>query len=99
MALKPCDPAGQVIETPPMVTANGAGADQIARRPSPQQEADRLDQDGLAGSRLSRQDVEAGAELELDRVDDCEPFDGEEPEHGKRGNSNPSIGLTAISLP
>ena len=28
MALKPCEPAGQVIETPPTVTENGAGADQ-----------------------------------------------------------------------
>src|SRR5262245_15916952 len=28
MALKPCDPAGQVIGTPPIVTVYGAGADQ-----------------------------------------------------------------------
>ena len=75
-----------------------AGADEVARRAAAEQQADRLDEDRLAGPGLAGQDVEAGLELDLDRVDDREMLDAEEAEHAeKRENSNRNIGLTAVS--
>ena len=66
-----------------MVADVFAGADQVARRAAAEQQADRFDQDRLAGAGLAGQDVEAGVELDLDRVDDREVLDAEEAEHRK----------------
>ena len=75
-----------------------AGADEVAGRAAAEQQPDRLDEDRLAGPGFARQDVEAGLELDLDRVDDGEAFDAEEAKHGgkKSENSNRNIGLTAV---
>ena len=83
-----------------MVARVLAGADEVARRAAAEQQADGLDQDRLAGAGLAGQDVEAGVELDLDRVDDREVRDAEEAEHAESDeNSNPNIGLTAVSQP
>src|SRR3954464_3661803 len=70
--------------------------DEIAGRPSAEQQADRLDEYGLPRPGFAGQDVQTGIELHLDRIDDCEPFDTQEAEHLKEENSNANIGLTGI---
>ena len=47
-----------------------AGADQVSRGAAADQQADRADQDGLAGAGLAGEDVEARLELELEAIDD-----------------------------
>jgi hypothetical protein len=74
-----------------------AGTDEVARGASAKQQPDGFDEDGLAGPGFATEDVQAGLELDLYRVDDCQPPDAKEPEHRKEGNSNPNIGLTAFS--
>ena len=74
-----------------------AGADEVAGRPTAKEKPDRFHEDGFTGPGLACEDVQAGLELDLNRVDDCQPPDAKEPEHRKEGNSNPNIGLTAFS--
>ena len=75
-----------------------AGTNEVARGPAAQQEADGLDENGLAGAGFSGQDVEAGLELDLRGVDDREAFDAEKAQHGgkKSEKFNRNIGLTAV---
>ena len=58
-----------------------AGANQIGGRAGAEQQADRLDEDRLAGSGLAGQDVEAGLELDLDGLDHRKVADAEEAQH------------------
>ena len=60
-----------------------AGADEVAGRAPAEQQADRLDENGLAGAGFAGQDVQAGVELDLDRVDDREVPDAQEAKHAK----------------
>ena len=60
-----------------------AGADEVARGAAAEQQADGLDEDRLAGAGFAGQDVQAGVELDLDRVDDREVLDAKEAEHRK----------------
>ena len=76
-----------------------AGADEVAGRAAAEQQADRLDEDRLAGAGFARQDVEAGLEFDLDGVDDRQVADAQEAKHGRSENSNHNIGLTAIAAP
>src|SRR5262245_45870247 len=46
-----------------------AGSDEVCGGSRPEKEADSLDEDGLARSGLTREDVEARLELDLDRLD------------------------------
>ena len=62
-----------------------AGTDEVARRPAPEQQPDRFNENGLAGPGLAGQHVEPGLELDVDRVDDGEPGDAKEPEHRMKG--------------
>ena len=57
------------------------GANQISRCARAEEQADRLDEDRLAGTSLAGQHVEAAVELDLDRLDDCEIADTEKEEH------------------
>ena len=59
-----------------------ARTDEVGRSAPSDQEADGADQDALARPRLTRQDGEAGAELQLEAVDDCKMLDAQEAEHG-----------------
>ena len=61
-----------------------ARADEVAGGAAAEQQADGLDEDGLAGAGLAGQDVEAGVELDLDRVDDREVPDAQEAKHAER---------------
>ena len=63
-----------------------AGPHQIGRRAGAEQQADRLDEDGLARAGLAGQDVEAGLELDLDGLDHRKVADAEKTEHA-RGTS------------
>ena len=74
-----------------------AGAHEVARRPSAEQKADRLHEDRLPRAGFAGQDVQAGVELDLDRVDHREVLDAQEAKHAESENSNRNIGLTAIS--
>src|SRR5688572_12520531 len=58
-----------------------ARADEIRRGAGAEQETHGLDEDGLAGPRLPRQDVEARLELDLDGLNHREAADAEEAEH------------------
>ena len=58
-----------------------ARPDEVGRGAAAEEQADRLDEDRLAGAGFAGQDVEARAELDLDRFDDGQVSDGEEPEH------------------
>src|SRR5207244_13565152 len=67
------------------------GADELARSPVPEEQTDGLHEDRFAGPGLTGKDVESRIELDLDRVDDGEPFDAEEAKHSivaaeQRGN-------------
>src|SRR5207253_7192577 len=73
------------------------GPDKVARRAPAQEQADRLNENRFAGSGFACQDIEAGVEFHLDRVDDREVADLQKAEHEKGKNSNGNIGLTAIS--
>ena len=70
-----------------MVAGVLAGADEVARGAAAEQQADGLDEDRLAGAGLARQDVQAGVELDLDRVDDREVPDAQEAEHAERART------------
>ena len=61
-----------------------AGPNELARRPAPEQQADRLDEDRLAGAGLAGQDVQAGIELQFDRIDDRKVFNPEKAEHREK---------------
>src|SRR5688572_16949738 len=58
-----------------------AGADEVRGRPGAQQQADGLDDDRLACSRLSGQDVEARLELDLDGLNHRKVADAEQAQH------------------
>jgi len=59
-------------------------ADQVARGAVSEQQTDSLDENRLAGAGFACQHIEARRELDLDRIDDRQPFDAKEPEHGER---------------
>src|SRR3954453_3933228 len=65
-----------------------AGADEIGRRASANQESDRADQDRLSSPRFPRQDVESGFEFQFEAVDDGEVSDGKETQHERRSKYN-----------
>ena len=48
-----------------------------------EQEAHGFDEYRLAGARLTRQDVQARVEFDLNRVDDREVLDAQEAKHGE----------------
>src|SRR5262249_39560566 len=58
-------------------------SDQIAGGATAKEQSDRLDEYRLPRAGLAGQDVEAGVELHLDRVDDREMLNAQEAEHGK----------------
>ena len=60
-----------------------AGAHQVARGASPEQQADGFDEDRLAGAGLAGQDVEAGVEFDLDRVNHRKVLNAQEAKHGE----------------
>ena len=60
-----------------------AGPDEVGRGAPAEQQADRFDEDRLPGAGFAGQDVQAGVELDLDRVDDSQVPDAEEAEHRK----------------
>jgi hypothetical protein len=62
-----------------------AGTNEVAGRASAQQEPDGLDQDGLACPGLARQNIEAGLEFNLRRVDHGQAFDAQKAKHGAKG--------------
>ena len=73
-----------------------AGPDEVAGRAAAEQQVDCSDENRLAGAGFAGQDVQAGVEFDLDRIDDRQMGDAKETKHRKRGNSNPNIGLTAV---
>ncbi len=74
-----------------------AGADEVARGSTAEQQPDGFDKDRLSRPGFAREDVEPGIEFDLDRVDDREVPYAQETKHvEKRENSNRSIGLTAV---
>ena len=74
-----------------------AGPDEVAGGAAAEQEIDRSDENRLARSGFAGQDVQAGVEFDLDRIDDRKVGDREESEASERDeNSNPNIGLTAV---
>ncbi len=73
-----------------------ASPDEVARCPPAEEQADRFDEDRLAGPGFAAQHVQTRVELDLDRVDDRQTSDREEAKHRREENSNPNIGLTAI---
>ncbi len=60
----------------------GAGADDVGAATPAEDEPERIEQDRLPRPGLSGQDVEAGAEVELQPVDDQDVADVEAAEHG-----------------
>ena len=66
-----------------------AGAHQVGRRTAAQQEADGLDEDGLAGPGFARQDVERMFKLDRDRLDDRQVADGKVAQHRRGGEGMP----------
>ena len=58
-----------------------AGADEVGRRAAADEQTNRLDDDRLAGARLAREDVEAGLELDLERLDDGQMPNAQKPDH------------------
>lgn len=61
-----------------------SGADQIARRAAPEQQADGADQHRLSGTGLASQNVEAWSKLNLDSIDDRELLNSKKSQHWKR---------------
>ena len=57
------------------------GPHEVGGRTSPEQEADGLDQNRLAGARLAGQRGEAAVELDLDGLDHREVADAQQAEH------------------
>ncbi len=53
-----------------------AGANEVLRRATAEQEPDGFDEDGFAGAGLARQDVERLFKVDGDRLDDREVADG-----------------------
>ena len=74
-----------------------ASSNEVSRRASAEEQADGFDEHRLAGARFAGQDVQARAELDFDRVDHGQSSDAQEAKHEKKENSNPNIGLTAVS--
>ena len=58
-----------------------AGPHELGAGAPADEQPDGADEDGFAGAGLTREDVEAGRELELEPVDDGEVGDAEEPNH------------------
>ncbi len=61
----------------------GVGAHEVAPRACSQREGQSVEDDGLARSRLSREDVQAGAEGDLQIVDDGEVRYSQQTQHGE----------------
>jgi len=70
--------------------------DQVTRCTSSKQQPDGLHENRFARSGFARQDVQAGVEFDLSRIDNREVGNAQETQHLKRENSNPNIGLTAV---
>ena len=89
--LRPCAVISRrtISSSPPrskmasIVAASSPGADEVGRRAAAEEQADRFDEDRLAGAGFAGEDVEAGLELDLDGVDDREVADAEEAKHRK----------------
>ena len=69
-------------ECPLDLRALGPGAHDILRRPVAQQQADGVDDDGLAGACLAGQHVEAGSEGQIQVLDDGEITNAQFCQHG-----------------
>ena len=83
--LRPCaETSRRTIISPPVgrledrLDGRGvlAGADEVGGGAAADEQADRADQDGLAGAGFAGQDVQARLELELEPVDDGQVADG-----------------------
>src|SRR4029453_9382339 len=61
-----------------------AGSHTLARRAATEQQADGFDEDRLARAGFTRQDVEAGVEIDLEPLDDGQVFDAQIPQHGEK---------------
>ena len=59
-----------------------AGAHEVRRGAAANQKANGADQDRLARSSFSGEDIQAGLELELELVDDGKMADGKKTKHG-----------------
>src|SRR5690606_4675867 len=80
------------------VGAGRALAHRAGVGPCAEREAERIDQDGLAGAGLARQDAEALAELDLGRIDDDEVAQSNAFQHrgeGLRSSSDAGWGTRA----
>jgi len=60
----------------------GAVAEDVRRHAPTEYEVEGVHQDRLARARLAGEDVQPGAEPDLERVDDREPRDAQRREHG-----------------
>jgi hypothetical protein len=58
-----------------------SGSNQVCRCASAEQKADGLDENRLSRSGLTREDVEARLELDLDRLDHCKVADTKQAQH------------------
>ena len=74
-----------------------ASSDEVSRGSAAEQQAHRLNEDGLACPGFACQDIQAGIELDFDGVDDRQAPNPEKTQHGGRRNSNRNIGLTGFS--
>ena len=72
---------------------NGARVGAVAER-----EAERVDEDRLAGAGLAGHDVEAAAELDLDLVDDGVVLDADQAQHGPLAAEAGAIAARAPQL-
>src|SRR5579862_9536584 len=61
-----------------------SGADELGARPLPQDEAEGIDQDRLAGPRFAREKGETRAELDLHGLDQSDIIDSKEFKHLRR---------------
>ena len=74
-----------------------AGANQVPASPLADQQAERADDDRLAGAGLAGQHVEAVVELDVDGIDDGEVANAEETDHDQRPPVSPRSGHPAGS--
>ena len=78
-----------------------AGSHEIARRAGAEQQADRLDEDGLAGAGFTGQDGEPRLEVDLEPFDDGQVLNAQKAQHGgrrKRAAFGAARGGNAASL-
>ncbi len=73
-------------------TAFRTGPHQTLVRPLAQQQQERVNQDGLAGPGLARQDVESLSRLPLHRFQHRQIFDPQTPQHGGKVEGRRPLG-------